>query len=398
MLLVLSVGLNAPSTASSADRCVLAGTHAGGARGFVVARPGHSVVEHIRLARAPCGTTFWVDLQGGPLHALSVVGPGWSGTIRSDATHVDGLVGVRQLETGDLRGGGDADLPALRERLDDVRSHVLLLRILLAVLLGVLAVVAPRRAVAGAAAAVLASVVLSALGSTNVALLLVLTLLGSFAPWRALWLYFAVYLAILVASPETQSLAALGPHPWGAGRFYGVSNELETLLLAPALALGLAAAPLVLLTIGWSRAGADGGGLLVYLGGYAWMLPRPRPRSMLAYAVGALGLALAFVGLDAATGGSSHVTQGVGSGPGGLAHDLWHRWGVSWHGAAGTAGRATTCLVCLGVLGWVATRRPRARLVDAFLLAIAVSLVVNDTPQDVLFWGAVTGVGLRRAV
>jgi hypothetical protein len=32
------------------------------------------------------------------------------------------------------------------------------------------------------------------------------------------------------------------------------------------------------------------------------------------------------------------------------------------------------------------------------LIAIVVSLVANDTPQDVLFWGAVTGVGLRRAV
>jgi hypothetical protein len=46
----------------------------------------------------------------------------------------------------------------------------------------------------------------------------------------------------------------------------------------------------------------------------------------------------------------------------------------------------------------VATRRPRARLVDAFLVGIVVSIVANDTPQDVLFWGAISGVGLRRAV
>jgi len=30
---------------------------------------------------------------------------------------------------------------------------------------------------------------------------------------------------------------------------------------------------------------------------------------------------------------------------------------------------------------------PRSRIVDAFLIAIVVSLVANDTPQDVLFWG-----------
>ena len=101
--------------------------------------------------------------------------------------------------------------------------------------------------------------------------------------------------------------------------------------------------------------------------------------------------------LDAATGGSNHVTHSVLHG--GLPHDLWHRWSVSWHGATGTWG-ANGRLADLLWLALVAigTRRPRSRLVDAFLIGIAVSLVANDTPQDVLFWGAITGVGLRRAV
>ena len=47
---------------------------------------------------------------------------------------------------------------------------------------------------------------------------------------------------------------------------------------------------------------------------------------------------------------------------------------------------------------WVATRRPRVRIVDALLVGLAVSLVANDTPQDVLFWGAISAVALRRAV
>ena len=55
----------------------------------------------------------------------------------------------------------------------------------------------------------------------------------------------------------------------------------------------------------------------------------------------------------------------------------------------------TVC--CLGLL-WVATREPRDRLVDAFLVGIAVSLVVNDTPQDVFLWGSLQAVALRRAV
>lgn len=389
--LVVALGLNAPSTAHAATRCVVAGTHAGGARGFVVARPHHSVLEHVAVAAKPCATTVWVDPRGGPLHAVSVVGPGWSGTIHSHATRVDGLIGAPQLANGDFRGGGHANLERLEQRLDRTQHSVLRVRILLAAILIALALVAPRRAVMAAASAIAAALVLSAAGSTSLTLLALLTLAGSLLPWRALWLFFAAYLLVLVLSPETQSLALVGPHPWGAGRFYGISNELETLVLGPALVLGLAAAPLVLLTVGWSRAGGDGGGLLVLLAAYASLVTHRR------LAAGApIVLAVLFVLLDAATGGSNHVTHSVLHG--GLPHDLWHRWTVSWHGATGTWGRTAVSLICLAVLGLIAARRPRSRIVDAFLVGILVSLVANDTPQDVLFWGAITGLGLRRAV
>jgi len=389
--LVVALGLNAPSTAHAATRCLVAGTHTGGARGFVVARPHHSVLEHVAVAAKPCATTVWVDPRGGPLHAVSVVGPGWSGTIHSHATRVDGLIGAPQLANGDFRGGGHANLERLEQRLDRTRHSVLRVRILLAAILIALALVAPRRAVMAAASAIAAALVLSAAGSTSLTLLALLTLAGSLLPWRALWLFFAAYLLVLVLSPETQSLALVGPHPWGAGRFYGISNELETLVLGPALVLGLAAAPLVLLTVGWSRAGGDGGGLLVLLAAYASLVTHRRLA-----AGAAIVLAVLFVLLDAATGGSNHVTHSVLHG--GLPHDIWHRWNVSWHGATGTWGRTVLSLICLAVLGLIAARRPRSRIVDAFLVGIVVSLVANDTPQDVLLWGAITGLGLRRAV
>ena len=268
---------------------------------------------------------------------------------------------------------------------------------------------APARAIVGFAAAVAAALVLSAFGWTSLALLGVLTLLGSLLPRRSLWFFFAGYLIVLVAWPETQSLALLGPHPWGGGRFYGISNELETMLLAPALTLGLPAAPLVLLTVGWSKAGADGGGIFVFLTAYAWVLVcelrarggvggRASNRLLLAGGVGVVVLGLLLVAADAATGGQSHVTHGLAGGPGRLAHDLWHRSGVSWHGATGSPGRVVQCVICLTVLAWVGTRQPRMPVVDALLIALAVSLLVNDTPQDVLFWGAVAAVALRRAV
>jgi RsiW-degrading membrane proteinase PrsW (M82 family) len=52
----------------------------------------------------------------------------------------------------------------------------------------------------------------------------------------------------------------------------------------------------------------------------------------------------------------------------------------------------------LAALVWLATRRPRRRILDAFLVGIAVSLVFNDTPQDVLLWGSLQAFALRRAV
>ena len=373
--LVVLIGLNAPSTARAAG-CVRPGWSAGGGHGLVALRPQ----ERLRT----CG--------GGEVAGLvPVTVPGLRGTLRSPATRVDGLVGLPQLEHGPLDGGGHADLPRVRSRLETAKHDVMKVRVLLGTILIALALFLPRRALMGGPAAIATALVLSALGWSSLTLLGLGTLVLAFLPWRALWVFFAAYLVVLVASPGTQSLALLGPHPWGGGRFYGVSNELETMLLAPALVIGLAAAPLVLLTIAWSRAGADGGGLLVYLAAYARLVPRPR---LAAAAVVVLAVLLVLV--DAATGGSSHVTHSVTHGT--VFHDLWHRWSTSWHALTGAWGRAVVCAICAAVLAWVATRRPRKPIVDAFLIAILVSLVANDTPQDVLFWGAVNGFALRRAV
>lgn len=373
-LLLLGV-LNAPSTASAAP-CVQQGIRAGGAHAIAVVRQGQTLVA--------CDGRAITGFR-------PVTVPGLSGTLHSSETRVDGLVGAPQLLDGHYSAGGHADLAKLDRRLETQRARYAWVRLVVGLILGILALVAPRRSVTGAAAAIAAALVLSALGSSSIVLLALLTIAGAFLPWRALWLFFAAYLVVLVASPETQSLALLGPHPWGGGRFYGMTNELETLVLAPAVVLGLPAAPLVLLTVGWSRAGSDGGGLLTFLGAYVWLSGRPRVA-----ALAALALAVAFVLLDAATGGSNHVTHSLLHG--GLLHDVWHRWAVSWHGATASVWRVVMCAASLAALVWVATRRPRNRKVDAFLVALLVSLVANDTPQDVLLWGAITGVGLRRAV
>jgi hypothetical protein len=48
----------------------------------------------------------------------------------------------------------------------------------------------------------------------------------------------------------------------------------------------------------------------------------------------------------------------------------------------------------LALLVLVALIRPRPPLVDAMLVAVVVSFIVNDTPQDVALWGALGAISL----
>ena len=100
--------------------------------------------------------------------------------------------------------------------------------------------------------------------------------------------------------------------------------------------VGLAAA----VTVGGSRFGADGGGLLVLLcrAPPLW-LAKGVPRSTRAAARArrrGRRRSVTAVGLDAALGGSSHVTDAVTDGPGAILCDLADRW-ESRPGAASTA-------------------------------------------------------------
>jgi hypothetical protein len=405
--------LNSPSTASAADRCLRFGSESRPPQALVVARQGadleRAVERGTQDAHGPvvlhassgsCALTFVVaPPTDGPFGRLWV--DGWRGTISSSSTRVPALVTAADV-TDAVRGsdvlkpGGDADVEELADRLDSARDARLSARVALVVVLLVLALVAPRRALMAGAAGVASALVLSALGWTSIVLFVLLTLLGSLAPRRALWVFFAAYLLVLVAWPEGQSLALIGPHPDKGGRFYGVTNETETLLLAPALLLGLAAAPLVIACVAWSRAGADGGGALVFLSAYATSAIR-RTRDAVVAAGAVVLLALVLVGIDAATGGSSHVTRTIGDGPGAWWDTATHRWSASWDDATATTARTILNVFLLGSLVWIATRRPRVAMLDAFLVGIAVSLLVNDTPHDVLLWGSLQALALRRA-
>ena len=195
----------------------------------------------------------------------------------------------------------------------------------------------------------------------------------------------ATYLLALGLDPEAVALSPFGPSQ--AGRFYGVSNLLETFLLLPAL---LGAALLGRLGIAVARARARRRrGQPVRCRRRRPARPARRVRdarpshcsarvstrgasSLGGVAVVVAGVAL--VGLDAALGGSSHVTDAVGDGPGAVLADVGDRLELSARRTFSSFGPAFAVLASLPVLAWVATRRPRRPITDALLVALAVSL------------------------
>jgi cytochrome c553 len=107
-------------------------------------------------------------------------------------------------------------------------------------------------------------------------------------------------------------------------------------------------------------------------------------------AAAAVGLGLALVGLDAATGGSSHVTRRVDDGPGALLRELGTRLHISVERLVSSWHAALVFAISIVALVVLATRRPRFAAGDALLIALAVSLLVNDTPQHVAAAGAIS--------
>jgi len=157
---------------------------------------------------------------------------------------------------------------------------------------------------------------------------------------------------------------------------------------------------LTLIVVGASGLGADGGGVLVFAAGYLflWLRLRNVPlsvRNVALAAGGAIVAGLVLVGIDAAAGGSSHVTRTLGDGPGALGGELAHRWRVSLDGYVSSWQATLIITVSIAVLVWIGLRRPRDAVVDATLVALAVSLLVNDSPRDVASYGAISCAALR---
>jgi hypothetical protein len=394
----------------------------------------------LRLATTPAETTIYVALPPpGSSHnvvryPVAIVGPGYDGLLTSDSTRIDGLVSLADIAptaaalaagtSPRIRSRADPQAAATLARLDldlsrahDARTGATIVLVAWLVVfssLGILggSALAGRAAVLVAPAALATAIVLRAIGIDDptvviIALAVCVGVVACLLGLRPEVLVPAVvgllslFLLTLVAWPDVNALAAIGPHPDGGGRFFGVTNQVSTLLLAPSLAAaalaGVAGAVaiglLLLVTVGWSRAGADGGGVLVAAAAFAVLLAgmtraRLTPARVALGVLGIMTLGLAIVGLDALLGGSSHVTDAVGGGPGTLFDDVDRRLRISWAGATSGIHTAFFCLLSLAGLAWLGWRGRRSPVIVAMLVGLAVSLVVNDTPVDVLGYGA----------
>jgi cytochrome c551/c552 len=363
-------------------------------------------------------------------YLVAIDAPGFDGILTSDSTRIRGLVSLPDItqtavalaegKTADIRSvaGTREDLRDLDERMTRVHHDRGRTMVALVIEYAAFVALAPTASVMAPAAAITGSLVLSALDVTRlwlelvavVALTVVLAFAGAarrrFIP-AIVALFLVAYIAVLVWSPETSAFAVLGARPDGGGRFYGISNQVETLMLPPVIAAVVVGGArwfvplgvLTLVTLGWSKAGSDGGGLVVFAAAFAVLYLRLRPaaltwrRAALAGAV-AVALVFALIGIDAALGGSSHVTHAVGSGS--LFGDFGHRLHLSWATVTRVWYSAALFLGCLAVLAWLAARRPRHPGVDAMLFAVVVSLLVNDTPVDVILLGALGSLALLR--
>ena len=172
------------------------------------------------------------------------------------------------------------------------------------------------------------------------------------------------------------------------------------MLLVPALAgaallfgaLGWAApsgtALVAFVTVAGNRFGADGGGAIVLAAGFAVLavLLAGGGRRALAARGRRLARPRARIGLDAATGGSSHVTSALEDGPVGLGGDLVER-GSSSPGAATSSwwmGLAVVALLAIFAFLVVRVLRRPSRSTSSpsrWVLAAAIAVSSSSTTR-----------------
>jgi hypothetical protein len=367
-----------------------------------------------------------------------VLGGGFHGLLVSRTTRIPGLVSIVDIAPtalGRVRGTltstpsshAIAHLKSLNAQIHANNRLKLAALIVLACFAALLAAVRPRAALTAVPSALFASIALGALQVTNevaiLAVLIVVTLVGGLALERlcrtdvALLLLFLsvvlVHMYLLSVRPGWVALTPLGPTQ--NSRFWGIGNQLETLLLAPLLggaaiaarrfgALGFAAfGALGLFMMTDNRFGSDGGGAIVLGVALAFLGARTLRLGIRGFATLLLGCALfvlKIVSANLSTSGPDHLRSAFGQGLSGLWAVARNRVPLSYapaiHNWQLVLPLGLWFLVSFGIALYAAWRRPPRDFVVALGLAMATSLVVNDSAMYELTGGIVVLAALVR--
>src|SRR5256714_13013949 len=375
------------------------------------------------------------------LHRIAVIGGGFHGLLASPTTHIPGLVSVVDIAPTDLPGHPTTTLSwtpskdALGQlsRLDRAigsnnRLKFAALFILAGVLLA-LALLGLRAAITAIPAALLVNLALGMGQVSNEVLLCAAlsagTVLVAFVLSRncrsesaLLALYggvVALYAYVMVTRPEWQAVNPFGPTQ--NSRFWGIGNQVETLLLAPLLAGAFLArrrfgivgfvvfGVFGLFVMTDNRLGADGGGAIAL--GVALAVLGTRLFKLGARGfVGLLGSAafavLWIVTRGLAVPGPNHLRSAFSDHGPGLLSSLESRWPLSYLPALHAWQLVVPLLFVLAgafALAWrFARQRSTRELLLACGVAIVTSLLVNDSAAYELTGGiAVVGAFARFA-
>ncbi|MGZ4333370.1 MAG: hypothetical protein ACXVRJ_03765 [Gaiellaceae bacterium] len=356
------------------------------------------------------------------LYRVAVIGGGFHGLLTSPTTHIPGLVSVVDIAPTDLPGHPTTTLSwtpsknalGALSRLDNTigannRLKFPVLFILAGVMLA-LALLGLRAAVTAVPAALLVNLALGVGQVSNEVLLCAAisagTVLVALALSRLcrsesalLVLYggvVALYAFVMVRRPEWQAVNPFGPTQ--NSRFWGIGNQVETLLLAPLLAGAFLARRrfgivgfvvfgvfgLVVMTD--NRIGADGGGAIVLgiaLAVLGTRLFKLGARGFVGLLASAALAVLWIVSRGLAEPGPNHLRSAFADHGAGLVSSLENRVPLSYVPALHAWQMVVPLLFVLAVafaLAWRAARQQSTRdLLLAFGVAIATSLLVNDS-------------------
>jgi hypothetical protein len=381
--------------------------------------------------------------RGGPVandkrYYIAVLGGGFHGLLVSQTTRIPGLVSIVDIAPtalGHLRGSltsmpsrhAIGSLKSLNAQIHANNRLKLAALIVLACFVLLLTFIRPRAALTAVPAALLASIGLGAAHVTNevaiLAVLIVATVGGGLwlahvcrTDGRLLLLILGVlvlHLYLLAMRPEWVALTPLGPTQ--NSRFWGIGNQLETLLLAPLLAgaaiaarrfgaLGFAAfGVLGLFMMTDNRFGSDGGGAIVLGVALAFLGARTLRLGARGFIV-LLGIAAAIVlkvvSSNLSTAGPDHLRSAFGNGMSGLIAVAENRVPLSYMPAVRNwpvvMPLAIWFLVSFAVALAVARRKTARDFVFTLGLAMVTSLAVNDSAMYELTGGIVVLAALVR--